>query len=228
MKTPLSEQARLSDSSTKASSNAKSKASSHSSSGSSQPEPTPTKAHSGIKDAKGKPVSTRLKTPKKLDPIYVRFSRVVVENKYFVGFTTLLTVYALTGDDVRLIATNKPADMFFNYVVILCILVFTVEVVISCLGKDDYFMGFFFVLDVLSTSTLILDLTFVADILAGGGEDEDQAKNAKAGRTARIGAKAGRVVRVLRLVRILKLYKALYDAKKEEGGRLTEAARRDE
>merc|ERR1719506_3413094 len=112
--------------------------------------------------------------------------------------------------------TPKPADMIFNYLVILCIVVFSFEVVISCLGKDDYFMGFFFILDVASTATLVLDLTWVADELSGGGEDDDQAKNARAGRTARIGAKAGRVVRVIRLVRILKLYKAIYEAKQKK------------
>lgn len=149
-------------------------------------------------------------------PTYVAISRVLVNNKYFIGFTTLLTVYALTGDDIRLICTRKPADMIFNYIVMLCIVVFSFEVVVSCLGKDDYFMGFFFVLDVASTATLVLDLSWVSDELAGGGEDDDQAKNARAGRTARIGAKAGRVVRVIRLVRILKLYKAIYEAKQKK------------
>lgn len=149
---------------------------------------------------------------KKQETWYVQFCRILVENKYFVGFTTVLTLFALTGDDMRLICTNKPADIYYNYLVILCIVVFGFEVFISCLGKDDYFMGFFFILDVLSTSTLVLDLTWVADEMAGGGEED--AKNARAGRTARIGAKAGRVVRVIRLVRILKLYKAIYEARR--------------
>lgn len=160
---------------------------------------------------------------KKQEPMYVKVSRIVVENKYFVGFTTLLTMYALTGDDIRLICTDLPADVIFNIMVVVCIVVFTIEVVTSCLGKDDYFMGFFFILDVASTATLVLDLTFVADELSGGGEDDDQAKNARAGRTARIGAKAGRVVRVIRLVRILKLYKAIYEAKQKQNGEESKA-----
>lgn len=165
----------------------------------------------------------------KEEPWHIRVSRIVVENKYFIVFTTLLTVYALTGDDIRLICTNKPADPIFDYLVLLCIVVFSSEVVISCLGKDDYFMGFFFILDVASTITLVLDLTWVADELAGGGEDDDSAKNARAGRTARIGAKAGRVVRVLRLVRILKLYKAIYEAKqKKKEGELNEPGDEDD
>lgn len=154
------------------------------------------------------------------ESLHIVVSRAIVENKYFVGFTTLLTVYALTGDDIRLIATAAGADPYFDIVVGVCILVFTVEVIFSCIGKEDYFMGFFFILDVISTATLILDLSFVADQVAswmsGGSDEDDEMGSLRAGRTARIGAKAARIVRVLRLVRILKLYKAYYDAQQRK------------
>lgn len=68
-------------------------------------------------------------------------------------------------------------------------------------------------MDVISTLSLLLDLTWVSDVVVGDGEDLDKLRS---GRTARIGAKAGRVVRVIRLVRILKLYKAVYDARREK------------
>jgi hypothetical protein len=32
----------------------------------------------------------------------------------FRGLTTILTIYALTGDDFRIIFTEKPADLWFN------------------------------------------------------------------------------------------------------------------
>merc|ERR1719149_568293 len=119
-----------------------------------------------------------------------------------------MTVYALVGDDIRLLATNKPADIIFNVTTLFCLLLFSFEVVISCIGKDDYMWGFFFSLDIVSTGTLILDLSWVSDFLMGEGDDLDKMRS---GRTARVGAKAGRVVRVIRLVRILKLYKAFYE-----------------
>lgn len=144
---------------------------------------------------------------------YVKCSANMVENRFTVAFTTALTIYALTGDDIRLITTNKPADMTFNVIVILCIIVFTLECVLSCIGKEDYWGGFFFSLDVVSTATLVLDLSWIADELAGGDSEGDSASAMRGGRTARVGAKAGRVVRVIRLVRILKLYKAYYDSK---------------
>jgi len=138
-----------------------------------------------------------------------RYSRILVSNKFFIALTTVLTIYALVGDDIRLLATNKPADDWFNAVTLFCIAVFTFEIVISCLGRDDYIFSFFMTLDIVSTMTLPFDLTYVNEYVQGDGEDLEKMRS---GRTARVGAKAGRVVRVIRLVRILKLYKAFYEA----------------
>lgn len=147
---------------------------------------------------------------------YVTVSRAIVEHNVIVGFTTLLTIYALIGDDLRLICTDKPADVAFNYIVLVCLVVFSLECVLSCIGKDDYYLSFFFWLDVISTGSLVLDLSWVSEALQGGGDEEGDMSNLRGGRTARLGAKAGRVVRVIRLVRILKLYKAYYEAKQRE------------
>lgn len=141
----------------------------------------------------------------------VRYARIIVENNIFVFVTTMLTFYALTGDDFRVICTEKNADNYFNGMVLICVFIFASEICLSCVGKDDYFLGFFFWLDIISTITLILDLTWVSNLLNGSS-----GKNVRSGRTARVGARAGRVVRVLRLVRILKLYKAYYESKQRQ------------
>lgn len=144
-------------------------------------------------------------------PVHIRVSAHVVDNPLFIFVTTLLTVYALIGDDIRLICTDKPDDIAFNVMVLLCLVIFGVETVISSLGKSDYFLGFFFWLDVISTVSLVLDLTWVTDSIAQQSKEQNTS-DMRSGRTARLGAKAGRVVRVLRLVRILKLYKNYNEA----------------
>jgi len=142
-------------------------------------------------------------------------SRRTVENKYFIGVTSLLTVYALCGNDIRIILFEKSADLGFSLMVFVCLVAFTAEFFMSCLGKKDYFLGFFFWLDLFSTLSLILDLHWVADKLAEqtNSEGDGNTGNMRSGRTARLGARAGRVVRVLRLVRILKLWKAYHETK---------------
>jgi len=160
----------------------------------------------------------------------------IIDNKYVVGFTTALTICALTGDDVRLMATTASFDQYYNVMILFVFLVFGAECALSCIGKEDYFLGFFFWLDLISTLTLLLDITFVLPLLTRlfSGEEDNaggEASSARAGRSAKIGAKAGRVVRVLRLVRILKLYKAYYEAKmkkKREEERLARGTPGDE
>jgi len=155
-------------------------------------------------------------------PVLRRDSKLViccrhtVRNKYFIAFSTLLTLYALVGDDFRLLATELPWDMVFNGITLVCLAHFTTETTCSCIGRKDYFLGFFFWLDVISTASLVLDLTWVSDYLLGNGEDLDRLRS---GKSARAGARLGRVVRVIRLVRILKLYKQLLEARARQRAR---------
>jgi len=133
----------------------------------------------------------------------------VAENKYFSTFSVMLTLWALLADDVRRGFTPATADMFFNGMTLMCLVFFSLEVLISSIGKPDYFLGFFFCLDLIATMSLLLDLTWVADAMSDSSGPGG--KEARGGRTARIGASVGRMVRVLRLVRIVKLYKAYFD-----------------
>jgi len=150
----------------------------------------------------------------------VRIASFIVESQTFTWLTTILTIYALTGEDIKIICFEKPADVVFDWLTLTCLVVFTLEVIFSSIGKDDYFLSFFFALDVVSTVTLLLDLQMLASLFSS---NQDTVDDLRSSRTARLGAKAGRVVRVLRLVRILKLYKAVYEArqakkKREEQG----------
>lgn len=105
----------------------------------------------------------------------------IAENKAFVFVGTFITVWALIGDDLKLLVTNRPVDNIFDGLVVFCIVFFTLEVLVCSLGKDDYFMSFFFCLDVLSTLTLFMDLTVVSEALFGDS-DSDPATPEPAGR----------------------------------------------
>lgn len=61
--------------------------------------------------------------------------RFVVEHRLFSLLTALLTIYALTGDDMRLIFTHKPADPVFDALTLTCICVFLLEIVLSMFAK---------------------------------------------------------------------------------------------
>lgn len=134
---------------------------------------------------------------------------------------TIVTIYSLFGDDVRQLAFTVEADDVFNSLTTAAFFFFTLEIVLACVAKDEYFLGFYFWLDVVSTVSLITDIGWIMNAMMGTGSDtsassaKQAAKLARAGRGTRIGTKAGRVARVIRLirlVRIVKLYKTANNA----------------
>eukprot|EP00811_Abedinium_folium_P032349 NODE_5400_length_1775_cov_5.751214.p1 GENE.NODE_5400_length_1775_cov_5.751214~~NODE_5400_length_1775_cov_5.751214.p1 ORF type:complete len:420 (-),score=57.07 NODE_5400_length_1775_cov_5.751214:287-1546(-) len=88
------------------------------------------------------------------------------------------------------------------------------------LGQRRLLPWFFFVLDVISTATLLLDISVIADYFSAmlTSNDEDNASNMRGSKSARIGAKASRMVKLVRLIRIFKLYKNFTEHKKRKAG----------
>jgi len=101
--------------------------------------------------------------------------------------------------------------------------------VLNSIAREDYFLGFFFWLDLVSTISLITDIGWIWDEITGTADDPNAAdaqqasKLARGSRGAKIGSRAGRiarVIRLIRLIRVVKLYKsANYAMLKENDGR---------
>ena len=127
---------------------------------------------------------------------------------------TIVTIYALFGDDCRLIFAPKEGDDTFTLLTFISMILFLIELILASIGQPDYFNSFFFWLDLVSTLSLVTDIEPLMDMITGGGEETDttdSASLARASRGARIGTKAGRmtrVIRLIRLIRIVKLYKS--------------------
>lgn len=134
------------------------------------------------------------------------------------SFMTSLTVYILFADDIKMITTDSTADDPFSTVVVALMGIFSVELVYSCFCVDDYFLGFYFWLDIVSVASMLLDVTWfyhliIASLSSTGTVvgSKHVSSIAKAGKGAKIGSRAIkilRILRIIRLVRISKLYKA--------------------
>jgi len=138
---------------------------------------------------------------------------IILDHKIFTYVMTTLTIYALFGDDCRLLLFTKPADSVFNVITIVAMAAFILEIVMSSIAKrEEYLFSFYFWLDLISTLSLLFDISWLWDKLTGVDDIEASSMTQlmRAGRGARVGTKAGRIVRIvriLRLVRIMKLYK---------------------
>ena len=156
---------------------------------------------------------------------------------------SLFTLYVLFADDIKCICTKKEADPPFSIIVIILMSIFFVELVISAVCLEDYFLGFYFWLDFVSLISMLLDIHWFYDwminTISGAGSGVKKAKTigaiAKAGKSAKIAARAIRILRVLRiirLVRVSKLYKARekiikMDLKRKEAARKKEAQEKE-
>lgn len=169
------------------------------------------------------------KCRQRVKALFRRACRVLCESRVFASLTTLLTLYALFGDDARLIFTRKAADEIFDWITIGTMIMFAIEIAAFCGGKAEYLWGFFFWLDIIATVTLVADVTTVGELLFGdsistamrddagdqstgggsGGSGGDGGEATRAARMSRAGTRAGRVVRLIRLLRLVKMLKVL-------------------
>lgn len=82
-----------------------------------------------------------------------------------------MTLYALFGDDCKLAFFAKSTDITFNVITLFVLFFFTIEIMINALTQENYFNSFYFWLDVISTLSLITDITWIWDEITGQTED---------------------------------------------------------
>ena len=145
-----------------------------------------------------------------------QFFNLLLDDWRYTIFMSIVTVFVLFVDDVKMISTPKSYDDTFSTLTVIFMTLFFIEFFISCCVVDNYFLGFFFYLDFISCISMILDITWFYDALiaslgSSGSKIKSAASIAKASRGARVGSRAVkilRILRIIRLVRIAKLYKA--------------------
>mmetsp|Transcript_40429 Transcript_40429/g.61671 ORF Transcript_40429/g.61671 Transcript_40429/m.61671 type:complete len:93 (+) Transcript_40429:475-753(+) len=84
---------------------------------------------------------------------------------------TLITIYALFFDDLRVLKFNKEHDDIFFGITLIGIISYTVEIALSVYGKPGYYKSFFFWLDLCSTLSMIPDCEWVLLLFSAGSID---------------------------------------------------------
>lgn len=133
--------------------------------------------------------------------------RKFIDHYATVVIMTLLTIYALFFDDIRILAFHKDYDDIFFGITAAGIIIFFIEILLSSYSKPEYLFHFFFYLDIISTLSMVPDCGWIWELVINNGVDSksatDLAKASRAGRVTRV----IRVIRLIRLIRIVKLYK---------------------
>jgi hypothetical protein len=85
--------------------------------------------------------------------------------------------------------------------------------VLSSFFIDNYFLSFFFFLDILSTASIIFDVNFLSDIIFSTSNSSSLSQLAAQSKASRAATRAVRIVKLVRIIRIIKLYKNAEKAK---------------
>ena len=86
---------------------------------------------------------------------------------------TIVTIYALLGDDLKLLTTTLEADDFFTAATAISLVLFMLELILASIGKEDYFNSFFFWLDLVSTLSLVTDIPPIMNAIVGDTASND-------------------------------------------------------
>ena len=134
-----------------------------------------------------------------------------VESKPWGIFITVVTLYALFGDDLRLLAFTKSADEAFYLLSFFALLIFTLEIIVSVYARKDYVWGFIFWLDIISTLSLVPDVNFLWNPIIANLDDSSGVSSnnnvLQASRATKAGTRATRMIRIVRLVRMVRMVK---------------------
>lgn len=153
---------------------------------------------------------------------FLRWAARVLNSTFFSTLMAFLTIFVLVGDDIRLACFDKEKDNFFNWITVISLCLFMLEILFSSLCKEDYFLGFWFLADLFASMSLIFDLTYVSEAMMGypaisfqnlsdqtEGTSVEETEYARASRSSRVGTRVARLLRVVRLIRLSRIIRAL-------------------
>jgi hypothetical protein len=139
--------------------------------------------------------------------------RDIVEGKFVIITMTLVTLYSLFGDDLRMWHADIEYDNLFFGGLLISLILFTLELLVQSCVVDDFKYSFFFWLDFVATLSLVIDIPWCMDICYRILEMQESkysmdiivGANQSFSGSNQIGEIVGSF-RLIRLIRIIKLY----------------------
>eukprot|EP00639_Heterosigma_akashiwo_P012806 CAMPEP_0206363712 /NCGR_PEP_ID=MMETSP0294-20121207/1766_1 /ASSEMBLY_ACC=CAM_ASM_000327 /TAXON_ID=39354 /ORGANISM="Heterosigma akashiwo, Strain CCMP2393" /LENGTH=305 /DNA_ID=CAMNT_0053809131 /DNA_START=79 /DNA_END=994 /DNA_ORIENTATION=+ len=138
----------------------------------------------------------------------------ILGNPGISGTMTLLTIYALYGDDTRVYSSPPSGDIVFAWMSSIAFFCFIIELLLSCFAKPGYFQwngflkgeersrktfykylqigSFYFYLDLIATVSLIVEIPW---IYSTGSSEEDVNNTSTGNDNGLQSARAGRASR---------------------------------
>lgn len=136
-----------------------------------------------------------------LDEDYKEKISSFLKNPYYNIITSIISVYSIFSDDLKLIFFDKNVDAAFSIIAFVIFALFTLEIILESVSNEYYVFGIYFWIDTVSTLSLIMDVHWIINLIIRSGYSKEilvQIRN-----STRI---IGRVFRILRFLRAIKLF----------------------
>ena len=138
----------------------------------------------------------------------------------------LLTLIILFLDDFRTFLAPKSADPVFYDVTLVIFVLFALELIVCSIVKDNYFLQFFFWLDLLAAFSLVPDIPYMWDPILGVDSTADPSNPLSLSAAVQASSRASpanRAIKFVRLIRLVRIAKLFELCAKTRGGSLTAA-----
>ena len=89
----------------------------------------------------------------------------LLQNIVFQVFITLIALFSLFSDDIRMAAFDASADLTFDIIHMILILIFFVEIILNWIALEEYRFSFYFFLDVISSLSILLDISMLTELM---------------------------------------------------------------
>jgi hypothetical protein len=84
-----------------------------------------------------------------------------------ISFVTLITIYALFIDDVRVLSLPLSQDAIVYATILFVMVIYLIDIIISSIAKNDYIFSFFFWADILCLISLLPDCGWIWNNIVG-------------------------------------------------------------
>lgn len=125
-----------------------------------------------LEDLKRKNEDLKRKMELKESKVFYKFRprlQKIVDSNLFVIFFMILTFFIMFIADIQNGWLSADSDHYIDALQTTIMVLFTIEIFLTCLAKEGYFNSFFFWLDVVSTLSIIQDIGFIFDPLLNAG-----------------------------------------------------------
>ena len=121
-----------------------------------------------------------------------KYCKALVGNPMLVCLNVMVTLFCLFGLDLGTIYASNSELESFDAAIVAAIAFFSVEILVTCVATEGYFLSFLFALDVIATATLYLELSYVSHSFFSG-------LLPRVARVSQLGVRLGHFIRAVQI-----------------------------